>query len=192
MDIDTIKQYNHGIEMCLTKWITKINDNPNLERDDIRQETFVKLLRADINGSFRNECSLTTWAYKLCDNAIKSLVTRYDHHRLDYRKRRWYGEDLWEDAQDINQYPLILEKLLSESLEDLIIKEDDTQLVLRCIELLPEKQKKCTELLLEGHSYATIAEEVGCPLGTAQSAIFRSKAFLKAEIGAIESAQQPS
>lgn len=180
MDLDTFHQYNHGIDMCLAKWSNKIYDHPYLERDDIRQAAFVKLLKAEEKSSFENRCSLSTWAYKLCDNAIKNMLVMYDS-RLDYRKRMWYGEDLWEDAEDINDCPLILEKLLTDSLEDTVVLEEDMALIMDCIGRLPYKQKKCVEFLLEGWPYLDIAQEIGIPIGTAQSAIYRAKVFLTRE-----------
>lgn len=61
--------------------------------------------------------------------------------------------------------------------------------MLRAVEGLPEDLRTAITLReVEGMSYDDIAEQMGCPIGTVRSRLFRARDYIEKEIAALEDA----
>jgi RNA polymerase sigma-70 factor (ECF subfamily) len=117
--------------------------------NDLAQEAFVHLLRADIrhrNGSFK--AFLSTIAYRL---ALKARHRQQEALRVD--------PDCIADES-----PSPLEKA---------IRDETDRIIVRVIQSLSIEQKEILTLRYFGeHSYEEITEITGIPIGTVKSRIF--------------------
>lgn len=130
------------------------------DAQDLTQETFIKVLRE--LSSFRRECSLSTWIYRIATNLCLSHL----------RKRKIVLETVG------------IRENLPSSKEDRpdrqLLRKEMRELIHKGIEHLPEENR--TVIILrdfQGLSYRDIARILKIPLGTVQSRLSRGRLFLK-------------
>jgi RNA polymerase sigma-70 factor (ECF subfamily) len=71
----------------------------------------------------------------------------------------------------------------SESIEDLVVRKDLTELVKRAMARLPEEQR--TAIVLKeyhGLTFQEIADLVGCPLSTVKTRLYQGLTILRREL----------
>jgi len=138
---------------------------------DVSQETFIKAYRALPN--FRGESAFYTWLYRIAVNTAKNHLT--------VQSRKITKSDY--DVTDIEQIEGNMSLTEHTTPENLLVKEELQEIVLRTIENLPEDLKSAIMLReIEGLSYEEIANVMECPVGTVRSRIFRAREMIDNKI----------
>lgn len=137
---------------------------------DISQDTFLKAWRSI--GSFRGDCSLSTW---LCRIALNCCC---DHARAAKRHRvvslTVHEED--EEAKILD----IPDTDVTVMPEEELTRQAEIAAVRQAIDSLPEDQKTIITMRdITGLSYAEIAQILGLEMGTVKSRINRARGAVK-------------
>ena len=136
---------------------------------DVCQETFLRAFRA-LPG-FRGQAKFSSWLYRIALNLCRDWIRR---------ERRAPVVQLPEDM-DLIEMAAAAEP--SESIEDLVARQDLTRLVEKAMALLPEEQR--TAIVLKeyhGLTFQEIAELVGCPLSTVKTRLYQGLTVLRREL----------
>ena len=140
--------------------------NTESDAEDLAQEAFLRAYRS-LKG-FRGTSSFRTWLYQIATNAFRNWL----------EKRR-------------NQAPVNAGSIdapppgMDEPVEPMGEENPEAQRVQRdaidrALAQLPADQREAVLLRdVEGFEYREIAEQLGVPLGTVESRIFRGRARLK-------------
>ena len=142
------------------------------EARDVVQEAFLKAYRHI--GTFRGECGLKTWLYRL-------TVNQASNHRRWWRRRR-RQETVSLDASVGEAAGSLGDRLASEgrSPEQVALGRERHQLLLNALESLKHDYRVAVVLRdIEELSYEEIAEAVGVPVGTVKSRIARGRDELR-------------
>ena len=138
---------------------------------DVSQETFIKAYRALPN--FRGESAFYTWLYRIAVNTAKNHLT--------VQSRKITKSDY--DVTDIEQIEGNMSLTEQTTPENLLLKDELQETVLKTIENLPEDLKSAIMLReIEGLSYEDIANVMDCPVGTVRSRIFRAREMIDNKI----------
>jgi RNA polymerase sigma-70 factor (ECF subfamily) len=130
------------------------------DADDVKQETFLRAYRTI--GSFRHDCDLQTWLYKICGNLCYDLLRRKQRRPQLSLDTSSIARDL-ADEEERNNPALLAER--AQTLEAL----------LKILQGMPLPQRHVITLyLLEGFDYGRIAEILGCARGSAKMRVLRS------------------
>jgi RNA polymerase sigma-70 factor (ECF subfamily) len=155
-----VLKYQHKLVKLVTRYVR----NP-AEAEDIAQEAFIKAYRA--LPQFRGDSAFYTWLYRIAINTAKNAVVSRDRSPVDY--------DFDRDSID-ESYDMQGRLKDSETPEGLVLTDEIRQTVNAAIEQLPEDLRTAIVLReLEGLSYEEIAAQMGCPVGTVRSRIFRAR-----------------
>ena len=131
--------------------------------EDIAQEVFLRVWKG--LPTFRGECKLSTWIYRialnLCIAEGKTARGRAQHHSVDEP-----GIERLAHVDDSdNPYA-----------EEVILKERMTVLIAQ----MPEKYRAAVSMYyLKELSYLEIADVMQVPIGTVKSYLFRGKGWLR-------------
>ena len=142
------------------------------EARDVVQEAFLKAYRHI--GTFRGECGLKTWLYRL-------TVNQASNHRRWWRRRR-RQETISLDASLGETTGSLADRLACEgrSPEQVALGRERHQLLLGALESLKHDYRVAVVLRdIEELSYEEIAETVGVPVGTVKSRIARGRDELR-------------
>jgi RNA polymerase sigma-70 factor, ECF subfamily len=142
------------------------------EARDVVQEAFLKAYRHI--GTFRGECGLKTWLYRL-------TVNQASNHRRWWRRRR-RQETISLDASLGDTPGSLCDRLACEgrSPEQVALGRERHQLLLSALESLKHDYRVAVVLRdIEELSYEEIAETVGVPVGTVKSRIARGRDELR-------------
>ena len=133
------------------------------EAEDICQETFTKAFGQ--LGSFHQDGKFATWIFAIAKN------TALDH--IEHDKAR--GKNLIVDTPPEEQEGMnILDT--TPSPEEEVIREQNNELILECIQGLPDLYREIMVLLHVDHlGYNEIAQKVDLPLNTVKTRIRRAK-----------------
>ena len=138
---------------------------------DVTQEAFIKAYRALPN--FRGESAFYTWLYRIAVNTAKNYLA------VQSRRPSSSGHDVSEIEQ-IEGADALKEQATP---ENLVLKDELQETVLKAIEDLPEDLKTAIMLReIEGLSYEEIAGVMECPIGTVRSRIFRAREAIENEM----------
>lgn len=136
---------------------------------DVSQETFLKAWRSI--GSFRGDCSLSTW---LCRIALNCCC---DHARAAKRHRvlsLTVGEEDEEKIMDIPDTDVHIMP------EEELTRQAEIAAVREAIDSLPEDMRQIITLRdINDLSYAEIANVLGLEMGTVKSRINRARHAIK-------------
>lgn len=136
---------------------------------DITQEIFLKIYRKI--HTFKENCSLYTWVYRLSVNTcIDALRRRKNINTLpiDAPIQTDEGEMTIDIADD------------SESTEDILLKKETRSILQKSITQLPDIYRVLLILReYDGLSYSEISRIVKIPIGTVKSRINRARSMLR-------------
>jgi RNA polymerase sigma-70 factor (ECF subfamily) len=140
--------------------------NTESDAEDLAQEAFLRAYRS-LKG-FRGTSSFRTWLYQIATNAFRNWL----------EKRRNQAP---VNAGSIDAPPPgmdeAVEPMGEENPEAQRLQRDAID---RALAQLPEDQREAVLLRdVEGFEYREIAEQLGVPLGTVESRIFRGRTKLK-------------
>src|SRR5579871_4891734 len=138
------------------------------DADDVKQETFLRAHRT--LGSFRHDCDLQTWLYKICSNLCYDLLRRKQRRPQISLDTESIAGRLADDEERNNP------ALLAERAQTL-------DALLKILQGMPISQRHVITLyLLEGFDYGRIAEILGCARGSAKMRVLRSMEQYRARV----------
>src|SRR5881409_2325251 len=144
---------------------------------DVAQETFLRAFRA-LKG-FKGQAKFSSWLYRIALNLCRDWIRR---------ERR---TPVVQAPEDVDLMDLAAAREPSESIEDLVARQDLSRAVERAMAALPEEQR--TAIILKeyhGLTFQEIADLVGCPLSTVKTRLYQGLTVLRRELaknGAMES-----
>jgi RNA polymerase sigma-70 factor (ECF subfamily) len=132
--------------------------------DDLAQEVFLRVWRG--LASFRGDCKLSTWIYRitinLCIAESKTARSRSQFIQVDDPSSEARGIPI-----PVGDNPFAEEVILKERLGPLLAS-------------MPEQYRTAISLYyLKEFSYLEIAEVMNVPMGTVKSYLFRGKTWLR-------------
>lgn len=135
---------------------------------DIRQEVFIKVYK-NID-QFQQKSSFYTWLYSITRNTVFNYM-KVNRHQPVMINSEYISKDKHFGSEELaNPEAVTLSDELLSQLE-------------YAYQILPDDLKLCWGLReLEGLSYAKIAQEINCPIGTVRSRIHRARALLKSSL----------
>ena len=140
---------------------------------DVCQETFLRAFRA-LPG-FRGQAKFSSWLYRIALNLCRDWIRRERRAPVVQPPE---GVDLIEMAAAAEP---------SESIEELVARQDLARAVERAMALLPEEQR--TAIVLKeyhGLTFQEIADLVGCPLSTVKTRLYQGLTVLRRELANAE------
>ena len=153
LTLDSVyRQYRQPIE----RYLTQLSGSPDLA-EDLTQETFARVCASFM--SFRGECSLATWLYRIARNTYLNSARRPDARRID-------TDELLAipDEQAYGDPVLSYASAEQRSVIEIVLAQ------------LPERQRSL--LLLrdsEDLAYAEIAEVLNLSISAVKVNIFRAR-----------------
>lgn len=155
-----LAKYQRRVHVIVARYVS----DPQ-EQLDVIQEVFIKAFRGLDN--FRGESQFFTWIYRIAANTAKNHLSAKDRRPPDH---------------DIGFEECGLEELASP--EHLMLCDEIERTVFRAIHALPDDMQDAILLReIEGLSYEAIAQELGCPVGTVRSRIFRARQMIERAVG---------
>lgn len=138
------------------------------EAADLTQEVFVKVFEK--LGDFRGEASFSTWLYRITLNMALNHSRKLKLKRFFYR----FSED--------GQRPEL--QLTNDSSADSgIIREEQRQLIRKCVDNLPAMQRKAFILShYQDMSNSEMASVLRLSLKATESLLFRARSRMKTEL----------
>ena len=163
-------RYSDWVSSCVKRYITDPSDI-----EDISQETFTKAFRQ--LQSFDREKSFPNWIYTIAKN------TALDHLSAQLSRGKGMKVDMTDEEQEnisgvIDSTP---------NPEEEVIRDQDNEMFLRCIESLPDLYRDIMVMLHEDHlGYNEIAQKMNLPLNTVKTRIRRAKEMITKMIKELE------
>ena len=136
---------------------------------DVCQETFLRAFRA-LPG-FRGQAKFSSWLYRIALNLCRDWIRR---------ERR---TPVVQPPEDVDLLELAAAAEPSESIEDLVARQDLSRLVERAMALLPEEQR--TAIVLKeyhGLTFQEIADLQDCPLSTVKTRLYQGLSVLRRQL----------
>ena len=139
------------------------------EARDVCQEAFLRAFRA--LPAFRGQAKFSSWLYRITLNLCRDWIRR---------ERRTPVQQPPEES-DLMELAAAAEP--SESIEDLVARNDLARVVEELMARLPEEQRTAI-LLKEYHdlTFHEIADVMGCPLSTVKTRLYKGLATLRREL----------
>jgi RNA polymerase sigma-70 factor (ECF subfamily) len=137
---------------------------------DVCQETFLRAFRA--LPAFRGQAKFSSWLYRIALNLCR------DWMRRDRRA------SVVQAAEETELMELAAAVAPSESIEDVVARNDLSRRVERLMAALPEEQR--TAIILKeyhGLTFQEIADLVGCPLSTVKTRVYQGLSVIRREFG---------
>jgi RNA polymerase sigma-70 factor, ECF subfamily len=161
-----VQKYRHRI-LKLTMRFTR----NRADAEEIVQITFIKAFLGV--RQFRGDSAFYSWLHRIAINAAKTV-----------RKQRARDpcRSLDLSAYEESNFESVAPKEL-DTPEEIALTEEIGVVVNSAIERLPEEQRTAIVLReLEGMSYAAVAAEMACPIGTVRSRVFRAREAIDVEL----------
>jgi RNA polymerase sigma-70 factor (ECF subfamily) len=140
---------------------------------DVCQETFLRAFRA-LPG-FRGQAKFSSWLYRIALNLCRDWI----------RRERRTG--FVQAPEDVDLMDVAAAAEPSETIEDLVARNDQVRAVERAMALLPDDQR--TAIILKeyhGLTFQEIADLLGCPLSTVKTRLYQGLAVLRRELAKSE------
>jgi RNA polymerase sigma-70 factor (ECF subfamily) len=140
---------------------------------DVCQETFLRAFRA-LPG-FRGQAKFSSWLYRIALNLCRDWMRR---ERRAPTVQAPEGIDLLDLAAAAEP---------SESIEDLVARNDLARAVERVMARLPEEQRTAIVLKeFHGLTFREIADLLGCPLSTVKTRLYQGLSVLRRELATVD------
>ena len=170
-----VMRYQQKIASLLSRYLNNYDDVV-----EVTQEVFIKAYRALAN--FRGESEFYSWLYRIAVNSAKTHLLR--------QKKQPYHIDIEEELAVGAQSSVVM--TYADNPESELLSDELRKIIFQTLGNLPEEYRVAIELReLEGLSYDEIAAEMGCPVGTVRSRIFRARDILSRAIRAPTSGVNP-
>ena len=133
---------------------------------DVAQETFLRAFRA-LPG-FKGQAKFSSWLYRIALNLCRDWIRR--------KKRA----PLVEMPEGVDVAEMAAESGPTESIEDLVARQEMSRIVAEGMKLLPEEQR--TAIVLKeyhGLTFQEIADLQGCPLSTVKTRLYQGLSVLR-------------
>lgn len=153
---ELVRRYTHRIGGFLR---TMLRDQGAIE--DVTQTVFIKMVRR--LRWLRDAASFESWLFAMARSTALDFL----------RSRRRRPETLIEDISEFESADPSRPALLSEITEALEL----------ALTQLSPKDRSLVNLVVEGHSYQTIAEREGLTLGAVKARLTRVRPFLRTAVG---------
>ena len=140
------------------------------EARDVCQETFLRAFRA--LPRFRGQAKFSSWLYRIALNLCRDWM------------RRQRRTPVVQPPEDVDLMDLAAASGPSESIEDLVARQQQVRAVQRAMAVLPDEQRAAI-ILKEYHglTFQEIADLVGCPLSTVKTRLYQGLVVLRRELG---------
>ncbi|PJK12897.1 RNA polymerase sigma factor RpoE [Lysobacteraceae bacterium NML120232] len=151
-----VRRYQHRMVALAARYVGEW-------AEDVAQDAFIRAYRAI--GNFRGDASFHTWLHRITVNTAKN--------HLVAMKRRPPAADV--DVADAEHFDA---ELLgdADTPERELMRHQIEQAVMQAMQALPRELNQAIRLReLDGLSYEDIARQLGCPVGTVRSRIFRAR-----------------
>lgn len=159
-----VLKYQHRIERLVRRMMRDVDLVP-----DITQETFIRAYRA--LHQFRGDAQFYTWLYRIAMNTARKAL-------LDLKRNPTVSDASLSVAGDEDDETFLQhnEPTSEETPEAVMAAREVAEAVHQALEDLPEELGRALTLReMDGMSYEDIAQEMGCPVGTVRSRIFRAR-----------------
>src|SRR3954466_12014906 len=136
---------------------------------DVAQETFLRAFRA--LAGFKGQAKFSSWLYRIALNLCRDWIRR---ERRQPVAQAPGGVDLIELASE--QTP-------SETIEDLVARQEISAAVARAMAGLPDEQR--TAIILKeyhGLTFQEIADMLDCPLSTVKTRLYQGLTVLRRQL----------
>ncbi len=175
LDFHTIYETFHP---KIVRYLTHMIGRADVE--DLTQEVFVKISQA--LKTFRGECKLSTWIYRIATNAAFDKLRSPSFRRT--RQKSVSRESMPEDKIEIvDENAWTGEK--TPSVETSLIRKEMNGCIRGIVEALPENYRTVVVLSeLEGFKNDEIAEILGVSIDTAKIRLHRARVRLKKKLEA--------
>src|SRR5213592_4314569 len=136
---------------------------------DVCQETFLRAFRA-LPG-FRGQAKFSSWLYRIALNLCRDWI------------RRQRRAPVMQASEGVDLVDLVSEQGPSESVEELVARQELSAIVEQAMTLLPEEQR--TAIILKeyhGMTFQEIADLQGCPLSTVKTRLYQGLSVLRKQL----------
>jgi RNA polymerase sigma-70 factor, ECF subfamily len=136
---------------------------------DVAQETFLRAFRA-LPG-FKGQAKFSSWLYRITLNLCRDWIRR---------ERR---QPVAQAPEGVDLIELASEQSPTESIEDLVARQEISQAVARAMADLPEDQR--TAIILKeyhGLTFQEIADMLDCPLSTVKTRLYQGLSVLRRQL----------
>jgi RNA polymerase sigma-70 factor (ECF subfamily) len=136
---------------------------------DVCQETFLRAFRA-LKG-FKGQAKFSSWLYRIALNLCRDWLRRERRQPVVQAPE---GVDLIEMASAATP---------TETVEDLVARQEISAAVARVMALLPEEQR--TAIILKeyhGLTFQEIADMLDCPLSTVKTRLYQGLSVLRRQL----------
>jgi RNA polymerase sigma-70 factor (ECF subfamily) len=133
---------------------------------DVCQETFLRAFRA-LPG-FKGQAKFSSWLYRIALNLCRDWI------------RRQRRAPVMQAPEGVDLVDLVSERGPSESIEELVARQELSAIVEQAMTLLPEEQR--TAIILKeyhGMTFQEIADLQGCPLSTVKTRLYQGLTVLR-------------
>lgn len=161
-----VRKYQHRIVGLIGRYVSDWS-----ECQDVAQDVFMRAYRALPN--FRGDAQFYTWLHRIAVNTAKN--------HLVAQNRRPPTDDI--DAAEAEQFDVGMRLRDTDTPEHELLRQEIESTVMRAVAGLPEDLKVAITLReVDGLSYDEIAQQMGCPIGTVRSRIFRARDAIDAQL----------
>ena len=140
---------------------------------DLAQDVFVEVYRSV--GKFRGDAKISTWIYRISINKSLNWVRDNKKHKTLKSIQRFFLQEK-DKQKDI-------EDMTSGDAQSLLQSKEDSQIIQKAIDKLPENQKIAFVLnKIDGLSYKQVCEVMDISLASVESLIHRARKKLQKEL----------
>lgn len=138
-----------------------------MEPEDLLQEVILKAYRSI--ETFKEESQFYTWLYRIAINTAKNHL---HHGRLHHESSEWFDLTVYAWGATEKNSP-----------DHFLIRDEMEKILFQTLNQLPPDLKEALLLReFQSLSYQEIADQLGCPIGTVRSRIFRARELIDQKI----------
>jgi RNA polymerase sigma-70 factor (ECF subfamily) len=142
---------------------------------DIYQEAFLKIYR--MLGSFRFECSVSTWIYRIVTNVC------FDHLRKSGRRKEKSAIEMSADGEEYNLLDQIPDHRLAHQPEHQLFRREEGVHILRALRRLTVRERAVFELrYFRGLKLRTVGERLNVSEASVKTTLSRAMQKLRSQL----------